>query len=152
VTNGARPWLIAAGALSAVASIAHFACIFGGPDWFIFLGAPKGYAYAAARGAILPYVIAAALGTIIAVWAAFAFSAAGIIRRLPLSRLALVLISAVLLARGFGYFIVPGAKFWRPDLSLTFMWWSSSICIVMGACFALGTWRAWPALSAKRSS
>jgi hypothetical protein len=147
VINDARPWLIAAGWMSAAASIAHLACMFGGPKWFIVLGAPKGFAYAAARGAILPYAVAVALATMLAVWAAFAFSAAGVIRRLPLWRLALVLISAVLLIRGCGYFIVPDAKFWRPDLSSTFMWWSSSICIVMGGCFAIGTWRAWPQLS-----
>jgi hypothetical protein len=138
--------------MSVAAALAHFACIIGGPDWYIFLGAPRRFAYAAGRGELLPLAIAFALGGMLSVWAAFAFSAAGALRRLPLSRLALFLISAVLLIRGIGYFIVPDAQFWRPDLSQTFLITSSAICVVMGACFALGTWFAWPQLSAKRTT
>jgi hypothetical protein len=145
--SGARPLLIAAGWMSLVAAIAHFACIAGGPDWYIFMGAPRRFAYDAGRGEILPIVITFGLGGMLMVWAAFAFSAAGVFRRLPLCRIALCLISAVLLIRGLGYFILPNAQLWRPDLSQTFMITSSAICVVMGACFALGTWRAWPLLT-----
>jgi hypothetical protein len=150
--TSARPWLLAAGWMSVVAAVAHFACIIGGPDWYIFMGAPRRFAYEAGRGAILPIVIAFALGGMLMVWAAFAFSAAGAFRRLPLRRLALFLISFVLLTRGIGYFIVPNSQFWRPDLSQTFLITSSAICVVMGACFALGTWRAWPQLSPRKNT
>jgi hypothetical protein len=149
--RGGRPWLLAAGWMSVAAAVAHFACIFGGPDWYIFLGAPRRFAYAAGRGELLPLSIAFALGGMLSVWAAFAFSAAGTLRRLPLRRLALFLISAVLLIRGIGYFIIPDSQFWRPDLSQTFLITSSAICVVMGACFALGTWQAWPQLSQSRN-
>jgi hypothetical protein len=149
--NSGRIWLLAAGWMSAAAAIAHFACIIGGPDWYIFLGAPRRFAYAAGRGELLPLGMAFTLGGMLSVWAAFAFSAAGTLRLLPLSRLALFMISAVLLVRGMGYFIVPNAQLWRPDLSQTFMITSSAICVVMGACFALGTWQAWPQLSAART-
>jgi hypothetical protein len=147
----ARPWLIAAAWMSAAAALAHVACIFGGPDWYIFMGAPKGFAYATGWRALVTVAVTLALTGMLSVWAAFAFSAARVIRRLPLCRLALVLISAVLLIRGAGYFIVPDASLWRPDLSQTFMLWSSAVCIVMGACFAIGTWLAWPQLSRKET-
>jgi hypothetical protein len=143
----ANPWLICAGWMSVVAAVAHIACIFGGPEWYIFMGAPRRFAYAAGRGEIMPVVTTLAIAGMLLIWSAFAFSAADVLRRLPLCRLALILISAVLLIRGVGYFILPNAKLWRPDLSLTFMLWSSAICVVMGACFALGTWRAWPKIS-----
>lgn len=149
--SSGRVWLLAAGWMSVAAAVAHFACIIGGPDWYIFLGAPRRFAYEAGRGALLPLAITVALGGMLSVWAAVAFSAAGALRRLPLRRLALFLISAVLLIRGVGYFIVPNSQFWRPDLSQTFLITSSAICVVMGACFALGTWFAWPQLSAKRT-
>jgi hypothetical protein len=150
--NSGRIWLLAAGWMSVTAALAHFAGIVGGPDWYMFLGAPRRFAYAAGRGELLPLAIAFAISGVLSVWAAFAFSAAGTLRRLPLRRLALSLISAVLLIRGMGYFIVPDSQFWRPDLSQTFLMTSSAICVVMGACFALGTWFAWPQLSAKRTT
>ena len=73
--NAARPWLIAAAGMSAAASIAHMACIAGGPDWYIFLGAPRRFAYDAGRGVIKPIIITLALAGMLAIWAAYAFSA-----------------------------------------------------------------------------
>jgi len=35
---------------------------------------------------------------------------------------------------------------WRPDLSLTFLAWSSTIVLVMGVAYAVGTWTAWDGL------
>ncbi len=147
----ARPFLLAAALMSVAASLAHLACIIGGPDWFIFLGAPRRFAYQAAQGAILPIAITCALAAMLAVWAAFAFSAAGTIRRLPLTRLVLVAISVVLVGRGVSYFAFPLWTIWRPDLSQTFMIWSSLIVLIMGTCFAIGTWLAWPQLSQRKA-
>ena len=139
-----RIWLLAAGWMSVAASLLHLACIAGGPDWYRFLGAGEGMARAAERGLWAPALMTMTIALIIAGWAAFAFSAAGILPRLPLLRLALVAISAVLLLRASAYFI---HQQWRPDLSHSFMAWSSAIVLVMGLAFAIGTWKAWPALS-----
>lgn len=137
--------------MSVAASLAHLVCMAFGPAGYLFMGAPSRFAYAAGRGEITPIAITLALASILMGWAIYAFSAAKLIRRLPLMRLALVLISAVLLVRGFGYFAAPVWKGWRPDLSPTFMFWSSAITVVMGLCFAIGTWKAWPQLSATQS-
>ena len=140
-------WLIAAGGMSLVAGLAHLACIVGGTSWYLFLGAPRAFAYAAGRGELQPALFTAGLAIVILAWAAFAFSAAGMLRRLPLTKTALVAISFVLILRGASYFIAPLWSGWRPDLSPTFMFWSSLITLVMGMCFALGAWQAWPQLS-----
>jgi hypothetical protein len=129
---------------SLVASALHLACIVGGPEWYRFLGAGERMARAAERGSWHPAIVAIVIATILAAWGAYAFSAAGTLPRLPLIRTALVLISAVLLLRAGAYFIRAS---WRPDLSDSFMLWSSLIVLALGLCFALGTWRSWDTLS-----
>ena len=143
--TGPNIWLIAAGWGSIAASLAHLACIIGGPDWYRFMGAGEHIARAAERGAWMPTLLTMAIAVVLALWAAYAFSAAGIIVRLPLARTALLLISAVLILRACAYFVRDS---WRPDLSHSFMAWSSLIVLLLGLCFAIGTWRSWRALSA----
>ena len=143
-----NPWLIAGGCLSALAALLHLAVIAGGPDWYRFFGAGEGLARAAERGEMTPHLMAAAIAALLAVWAAYAFAGAGAIRRLPLMRTALVLISAIYLLRGM--FVLSPALFARPDLSSAFMLWSSLIVLVYGMTYAIGTWRAWPELSGRK--
>lgn len=136
--------MIAAGWMSVAASALHVACIFGGPDWYRFFGAGEAMARATERGSPVPAIMTAVIATILAGWAAYAFSAAGTIMRLPLIRTALLAIAIVLLARAALAF-VPSA--WAPEnRTASFMFWSSFACLVMGVVFAVGTWRAWPAL------
>ena len=141
-----RTALVLAGVGSIVASLAHLACIVGGPDWFRAMGAGERMARMVERGAIMPLVVTVFIAAVLAVWAAYALSAAGLIGRLPLTRLALTAITTVLLARGLLVF-VPG--FWRPDLSLEFKTWSSVATLALGVLFAIGTVRAWATLSNK---
>jgi hypothetical protein len=144
--NDAVPnyWLLAAGWGSVAASLLHVACVFGGPDWYRFLGAGEKIAQAAARGSWGPTLITLAIAAVLMVWAAYAFSAAGLFVRLPFARTALVLIAVVLLLRALLFFVRDS---WRPDLSFEFMLWSSLIVFALGLCFAIGTWRASPVLS-----
>ncbi len=132
--------------MSVVAALAHLVCIVGGPTWYLFMGAPPQLVQAAGRGDAKLGIMTVVIAIIIFGWAAYAFSAAGLIRRLPLAKLALVAISLVLVVRGISYFVVPLWHGWRPDLSPTFLVCSSLICVVMGLCFAIGTWQAWPSL------
>ena len=145
----ARALLLGAGGTSAIAAVVHLAAIIGGPSWYRFFGAGEPIARAAERGSIAPALMTVAIATVLAVWAAYAFSAAGAIRRLPLLRTALVLISAVLLARGLAI-LVP--QQWRPDLTMAFKIWSSLIVLAMAMAFALGSWLAWPSLAPGRGS
>jgi hypothetical protein len=119
----------------------HIGVIVGGPDWYRFFGAGEPLALAAERGSWIPHLVTTGIAAVLAIWAAYAFSGAGLIRRLPLLRTGLVVISAIYLARGAMIFMPD--TFNRPDLSPEFMLWSSLIVLVYGLIYAVGTWRAW---------
>jgi hypothetical protein len=137
-------WMIAAAGLSAAAAIAHLAVIAGGPDWYRFFGAGEEMARMAERGSPVPALITLAIAALLATWAAYALAAAGRIRRLPLMRSALVAISAVYLLRGL---ILFPALVFNAGLVDAFMLWSSLIVLAYGLTYAIGTFRAWPALA-----
>ena len=139
-------FLIAGGVLSAAASVLNIAVIAGGPAWYRFFGAGEGMARMAERSSPYPTLVTLGIASVLAVWAAYAFAGAGLIPRLPLMRTALVLISAVSLLRGLvlipAYIVNPGGV-------LPFVLWSSLIVLVYGVAYAVGTWIAWPSLSAR---
>ena len=141
-----NPWLVAGGVLSAVASLAHIGCIVRGPGWYRFFGAPEPLIRAVENGDPTLHWMTAGIAAILAIWSGYAFAGAGLIRRLPLMRTALVAISAVYLARGL--LIVPVLLQPSPR---PFDLWSSLIVLGYGAVYAIGTARAWPALSRKES-
>ena len=139
----ARPLLLAAAWMSVAASLLHLTVIAGGPEWYRFFGAGEAMARAAERGSLVPPIMTVIIAAILAVWAAIAFGAAGVIRLLPLTRTALIAIAAVLLARS-ALVLVP--QVWAPEQTMTFRIVSSAACFAMGLCFALGTWAAWDSL------
>ena len=139
-----NPWLLAGGWLSAAASVLHAVVIFGGPDWYRFFGAGEQMAQMAERGSAVPALVTAAIATVLAVWAAYAFAGAGLIRRLPMMRPALVAITAVYLLRGL--MIIP--LLWQPNAT-SFDIWSSLIVLGYGIVYAIGTATAWPQLGRK---
>lgn len=140
VSNPGSSWLIAAAALSGAAALLHLGCIVGGPDWYRFFGAGEGMARAAARGELRPTLITLGIATVLAVWAAYAASGAGLIPRLPLLRTALVAITAIYLLRALAF--VP-LHLWRPQHSDAFAIWSSAIVLVYGIVHLVGLMRAW---------
>lgn len=142
--NDPRPWLLMAAWMSVAASVLHLACIVGGPDWYRFFGAGEPMARAAERGSSVPAILTLGIAAVLAGWAAYAFSAAGVVRRLPLIRTALVAIAAVLLVRS-GMVVIPSV--WAPEHSMAFKIWSSLACFILGLCFAVGVLLAWPSLS-----
>jgi hypothetical protein len=137
-------WLVVGGGLSALAAVLHLAVVVGGPDWYRFFGAGEGMARAAEQGSLVPPLVTSAIAVLLAVWAAYAFSGAGLIRRLPLMRTALVLITSVYLLRGLLLFPMLAIK---PELLDAFAVWSSLIVLGYGAAYAIGTWRAWSGLT-----
>lgn len=143
--NPGSTWLLIGGGLSVVAALLHIACIFGGPDWYRFFGAGEGMARAAARGDWTPTLITLAIGAVLLIWAAYAFSGAGALPRLPLLRTGLVTITAIYLLRGLVF--VP-LHLWRPQHSDAFAIWSSAIVLLYGTVYAIGTVKAWRYLTA----
>jgi hypothetical protein len=141
-------WLILSGALSSLAAILHVGVIAGGPAWYRFFGAGEAMAQAAEQGSLTPALVTLAIAAVLLIWALYAFSGAGLIRRLPLLRTALVLITAVYLLRGVA--LVPALIF-KPALVDTFAVVSSLVVLVYGLAYAIGTWTAWPRLAAPRA-
>jgi len=141
--NQGTPWLLLGALLSLLAALLHVGVIVGGPDWYRYFGAPEDYAVAAAQGSIFPALVTTGIASVLALWAAFAASGAGLIARLPLLRTALVLITAIYLARGL---LIAPVILTVPYPEGAFDYWSSAIVLVYGIAYAVGTWRAWPAL------
>jgi hypothetical protein len=142
-----NPALIIGGWLSIAAALLHIACIIGGPDWYRFFGAGEEMATMAERGALTPTLLTLGIATILAIWAAYAFSGAGLLPRLPLLRTGLVVISAIYLLRGL--VLIPALVINRGDV-MPFILWSSLIVLVYGLAYAIGTWSAWPGLRPRR--
>jgi len=135
--------LVLAGAGSLAASILHLACIAGGPDWYRFFGAGERMARMAARGHWYPTVLTLGIAAMLGAWALYAWSGAGLIRRLPLLRLGLCVITGVYLVRALAF--VPLKPFF-PGNSDAFWYWSSGICLGLGLLHAFGLRQAWSRL------
>jgi hypothetical protein len=137
-------WLFAGGILSAAASLIHIGSIVQGPRWYRLFGAPEPLIRAVENGDPTLHWMTAGIALILAIWAAYAFAGAGLIRRLPMMRTALSAITAVYLLRGL--VIVPALL--NPNAP-AFDIWSSLIVLGFGLVYLVGTLRAWPSLSRK---
>ena len=144
VTPRLNGWLLAGGLLSTVAAFLHLGIIAGGPEWYRFFGAGEGMARMAEQGSPTPTLITIGIALILFVWAAYAFAGAGLIRRLPLMRTALVTITTIYLLRGMILFPALAAG---PKQVDAFTIWSSIAVLFYGMTYAAGTWRSWSFLS-----
>jgi hypothetical protein len=133
-------FLIIAGALSAVVAILHIGCIYFGAPWYRFFGAGEQMALLAERGSIQPTLITSGIVLVLSIWSIYAFSAASVIVRLPLLRLALILITFIYLLRGVaGFFLVSSPMGRSPE----FWMWSSLICLSFGIIHFIGLKQQW---------
>ena len=136
--------LVLGAGLSAIAAVLHVAIVIGGPAWYRFFGAGEQFAAAAASGRWWPAIITLGIACMLGLWAAYALSGAGVIRPLPLLKLALVLITSVYLLRGL--VLVPAFLFARSSIT-PFVFWSSVVCIGYGVFHLLGLVQIWSKLS-----
>lgn len=84
-----------------------------------------------------------AIAAVIFGWAIYAWSALGLVPRMPLLRTGLIAIAAVLIVRGL--IIIP-LIFVLPERLSMFFYWSSAICFLLGALYATGLIFSWPHL------
>ncbi len=131
------------GGLSALVALLHVAIIFGGGAWYRFFGAGERMACAAEAGRLSPAIVTTAIALMFALWAAYAFSGAGMLPPLPLRRAVLTGITAVYLLRGVVLAPLLVARKARP---LPFVLWSSAISAVIGAAHLLGLVQVWSSL------
>jgi hypothetical protein len=136
-------FLIIGAALSALATLLHVGCIIFGAPWYRFLGAGERMARMAAAGYWYPTLLTSVMVALLSVWSLYALSGAGVIRRLPLVRPALCIITSIYLLRAVAF--APFHPYF-PGNSRSFWLWSSAICLVIGVVHLVGLWQAWPRL------
>ncbi len=136
-------FLIVAGILSAVAAILHLGCIYFWAPWYRFFGAGEQMALLSEQGSSQPTLITSGIVLVFSIWSMYAFSAAGITFRLPLIRLALILITIIYLTRGVvGFFLINSTMGRSPE----FWVWSSVICLSFGVVHLIGLKQQWSSL------
>lgn len=136
-------FLMVGAALSALAALVHLGCIVFGASWYRFFGAGEGMARLAEAGHWYPVVVASAIAALLFTWSAYALSGAGVIRRLPLLKPGLCVISVIYLGRGVGFAAIMPMF---PGNSMTFWLVSSSICLTIGMVHLAGLQQAWARL------
>ena len=128
-----------------LAALLHIGIILGGAEWYRFFGAGEELAVMAEQGSWYPAVLTFGIAFVLFIWGLYAFSGAELLRRrLPFLKASLVIISAIYLLRGFA--LVP-AYLVKPELVDTFLIWSSLICLVYGAAYAIGIRQMWTRFS-----
>ena len=136
-------FLIAGGALSAIAALAHIGCIVFGASWYRFFGAGEKMVQLVEAGSSRPTRVTLLVAAVLFAWSAFALSGAGVIPRLPLLRIVLCAITAVYLLRGLLFFLlIP----YFPGNSTAFWLWSAAICLGIGLLHLFGLLQAWSTL------
>lgn len=136
-------FLVIAGTLNALVAIIHIGCIYFGAPWYRFFGAGEKMAVLAERGSIQPTLITSGIVLILSIWSLYAFSAAGVTFRLPLIRLALIIITLIYFVRGIaGFFFVSSPMGRSPE----FWVWSSLICLCFGIIHLIGLKQQWASL------
>lgn len=139
----ANPFLLAAGALSAIAALMHLACIVFGAPWYRFFGAGEQMVNLVLRGHWYPTVVTLGISTVLALWSLYALSGAGLLPKLPLTRIALCVITAVYLLRALAF---PALMSLIPGNGMAFWLWSSAICLVIGSVHLIGLRQVWAQL------
>ena len=106
----------------------------GGPSWYLFARAPEFIIASSKQHTLLAPIATTLVALLMSACAIFAFSAMGIIRRVPFLKSALVVIAIICILRGLlGITIVIKAT--QIDL------WqlvASSVWLYVGCCFAIG--------------
>jgi hypothetical protein len=137
-------FLLGAGISSVIAAMLHLGCIYFGAPWYRLFGAGEQMATLAEQGSMQPTVITSGIVLVLSVWSLYAFSAAGIIFRMPLLRTALIGITLIYLARGIAGFLFISSPMGR---SPEFWVWSSIVCLSIGIVHLVGLKQQWASLS-----
>ncbi len=93
-------FLVLAALISTGTAIAHLSCLYFGPECYAVQMAPTFLVESAKNGTYLAPVLNIFVSTIFLIWGIYALSAARIIRKLPLMKLAIYAIATVCIIRG----------------------------------------------------
>lgn len=127
--------LISGGIIASAAAIWHLLCIWGGPSWFAFARAPKQLIDSAQQGTLLAPVSTVIVAGLMLACTVFAFSAVGLIRKVPLVKPALITIASLCTVRGLigipAFVTAAGVDIWQIV--------ASTVWLYVGVCFIVGS-------------
>ena len=127
--------LISAGVIASASAIWHLLCILGGPSWFAFARAPQQVIDSSQQGTLLAPIGTVIVASLMFACTVFAFSAVGLIRKVPLLKSALITIAVLCTLRGLiaiPTFVTPtGLDIWQIVASI--VWLYVGICFVAGS-------------------
>lgn len=140
-----------AGVFSLAIAVLHVVVIAVGAPAYRYFGAGERLARQSEQASLTPALLTAGIAVVFAVWALYAFSGAGLIRRLPLIRLGLVAIGTIYVLRGVLLgpqlaVYLSGAFPQFPVRDLVF----SAVSLFVGLLYVLGVARAWRSLAPVR--
>lgn len=127
--------LISAGVIALASAIWHLLCILGGPSWFAFARAPQLIIDSSVQGTLLAPIGTIIVASLMFASAVFAFSAVGIIHKVPLLKPALITIATLCTLRGL--IAIPtfttsnGVDVWQIV--------ASSVWLYVGICFLVAS-------------
>lgn len=137
-------WMLLAAAGTALAVLLHIGCIVFGATWYECFGAGERMVQLSRAGHPSPTAITTAITLVLALWTAYALSAAGWLPALPGRRRVLVLIIAILGGRGIAGLLIGRL---RPGYNGARFWYASSLtCLALAGLYAAGAAYAWPTL------
>jgi hypothetical protein len=141
-------WLKLGGILSFAVALLHVIIIFVGASAYRYFGAGEDMATAAESGSAFPALLTFVLVAVFAIWGFYGLSGAGVIRRLPLLKIALLLIGAVYTLRGVAVFqqlfqIAASSAEVAPR-EIVF----SLVSLIIGLAYLIGTVKSWRSLDA----
>jgi hypothetical protein len=126
--------LVIAGIIAAATAIWHWLCIFGGLSWYAFAHAPPIVLESVKQATLLAPAGAFIIGLLFLSCTVFAFSAAGLIRKIPLLKSALASIALLCLVRGgIGIaHLVLAQHLDRWELVASPVWFFCGVCFLLG--------------------
>ena len=127
--------LISAGAIASTSAIWHLLCILGGPSWFAFARAPQQIIDSSIQGSLLAPIGTITVASLMFACTIFAFSAVGLIRKVPLLKPALITIAMICLLRG----LIAVPTFLTSSGLDTWQIVASTVWFYVGNCFAAGS-------------
>ncbi len=98
--NILEKFLVSAGVIAGLTATWHLLMIIGGVGWYGFARAPQYIIESANAKTLLAPMAAIGIAILMFTCATYAFSGAGVIRKIPLLKSALIVISLICLARG----------------------------------------------------
>jgi hypothetical protein len=127
--------LISSGIIASASAIWHLLCIWGGSSWFTFARAPQQIIDSAHQGTLLAPIATIIVASLMFACTIFALSGAGLIRKVPLLKSALITIAILCTLRGLiaipAFVTSTGLDVWQIVAST--VWFYVGICFIAGS-------------------